>query len=151
MNTCLVVSMAFAVATIFANAWYAYVLAGGEAAIECDEPVWEAGVISDLQVVGHAFVLRNSGRRNLSIARVVVGCGCLTVSPDRFPVVVSPGDTIEIACQINLKKISGPFRKDLVVLSDDPMHPQLRLAIQGLVSGEVQPAASASLAKQASE
>jgi hypothetical protein len=101
-----------------------------------DEPAYDFGEIVQGDAASHSFVLRNAGTADLTIAEVRTTCGCTVASPTKT--VLAPGETSTIAVTYNSANQSGPQRKRIVVVSDDPAAPEFDLTIHGTVLVELE-------------
>ncbi len=106
--------------------------AGPKPRLMVEQPVYEAGDIEAGTQVSHEFLIRNEGDAPLEITEVKPGCGCSAAMFDR---VVAPGETgrITISVKVYREWAGQELRKTAWVLTNDPLAPQLRLVVSGLV------------------
>jgi len=104
-------------------------------AIVCDEPSYSFGTVTGLLSVSHVFRIRNDGDAELVINKVKPACGCTTAKLETKN--VAPGAEVEIKTTLSLKGRSGRQTKPIIVHSNDPDNPRLRLAIVGTVHEHV--------------
>lgn len=97
-----------------------------------ENQIYEAGDIEAGTQVSHEFLIKNEGGSPLEITEVKPGCGCSAAMFDR---VVAPGETgrITISVRVYREWAGQELRKTAWVLTNDPLAPQVRLVIGGLV------------------
>jgi hypothetical protein len=78
--------------------------------------------------IQHTFVVRNAGGDTLVIARVESGSGPARASFDRE---IPPGGTGHIEVSLEARMVHGRFSRVWTVFSNDPLQPELRIAIRG--------------------
>jgi len=99
--------------------------------LTCVEKTFDFGESSAGETVEHRFVVRNTGRREVEIRRLLSSCGCLTAeAPQQH---LAPGEEMSIPVQISLKGLRGRIQKSVVVKSNDPRQPALVLFVAGRV------------------
>lgn len=103
--------------------------------IVCDAPQHNFGVRRDNEIVKHRYVLRNTGDTPLAITRVKASCGCTAVKSSHTH--IAPGQTATIDARFTLKGRRGKQRKSILVESNDPDTPRLRLWLKGAIVVEV--------------
>jgi hypothetical protein len=87
----------------------------------------ELGAVKAGASVSLAFPVRNDGDRPLRLLSVDGDCGCITAE---YPRTVPAGRSAEIRARFEpLAPWDGPVEKGLVVRSDDPAQPEIKLAI----------------------
>lgn len=107
--------------------------------ITCDEAEWEAGNVRSLREVIHTFTIKNSGWRQLTVNRIVSDCRCVDISDSRTPAFIPASGAFTVSARVNLKGMSGEFRKRLIVLSNDPWRPKMTLVIRGRIESPKSP------------
>jgi hypothetical protein len=96
--------------------------------LACDAPVHDFGATENTEAVRHVFRLRNDGDAPLHVDRVRACCGAAAaISATNL----APGATAEVTVRLSLLGRSGPQRKSLFVVSDDPAQPFYRLQFTG--------------------
>lgn len=96
--------------------------------ISWDVTNYDFGSIKQNNAAEAEFVLTNTSKVPITIARVKSSCGCTVTGYDRTPVL--PGQESSITATYNAKKL-GAFRKTLTVFLSD--NSQQRLTIKGSV------------------
>jgi hypothetical protein len=98
--------------------------------IACAHPEIDLGEVLADQVVRSEFVVANTGRRKLVIHDVLGGCSrCVTVSPTSAK--IAPGETAVLTATLDARKLSGnEERKTILVQSNDPAQPHVRLSMR---------------------
>lgn len=135
-------SVAFARRMAAAGLVLAAVAAYGGPRIVCEEPVLRFGRVSgERENLDHAFVLKNAGDATLEIAGVDEFCGCTDLKLDHR--ILMPGSSTRLRVRVSLRGRTGTFDKHLLVRSNDPATPRLRLGFLGEIEPvvEVLPAA----------
>jgi hypothetical protein len=100
----------------------------------------DLGVIESTAEMEHTFIIRNAGQAPLRLTRGPSSCACtVTKLPDQP---VPPGGRADVTMAISesakrdqLKP--GPFSRDIHVLTNDPDHPDIALAVRGTVNRRV--------------
>lgn len=100
------------------------------AAIEVPETNFDFGKILEGAEVSHDFIVRNTGKSPLQIKKVQANCECIKTEYDQ---VVQPGAQGKISIKIDSRGRGGSFFKFILVSSNDPIQPQLRLQLKGLI------------------
>lgn len=98
--------------------------------IVCDQAIFDFGKASNHRSIEHTFVLKNTGELPLVISDVRKTCGC-TVARINNKVVPPAGET-EVTVKLLLKGRKGKQQKAIIVMSNDPDTPQLRLYMKGV-------------------
>ena len=99
--------------------------------IKFDEPQFDFGKIKSTDVVGHEFILRNTGDAVLQISNVKPACGCTTAgSWDRD---IQPGQTGKIPIQFNPANFDGVVNKSIEVTSNDAKQAVFSLKISATI------------------
>lgn len=101
----------------------------------CPEPEYSFGMVTNTRDIIHDFVIRNDGDAPLKIAQVKLPCGCmlLRLMDDN----VQPGKETVLRARFPLKGLSGPQRKRIVLLSNDPVRPRMTLLLTGEAIAEL--------------
>ncbi len=125
---------------LLAAAWAAAAAARGAPPaprIVCDAPVCLFGERSDdREDLLHVFTLCNEGELTLRIEGVDTHCGCTDLALSRE--VLRPGETAELSVRLSLRGQRGAVEKYLVVRSNDPACPALKLSFRGRIEPEAE-------------
>ena len=113
--------------------------AAGAPRIEVDEPIFEFGSVERGTCVEHTFVLRNAGTKPLIIEDVIPSCGCAITTLSST--VIEPQEQIEALVSLDLASREGPQEKVVLIRSNDPQQPHIRLTMVGTATSRVAPAA----------
>ncbi len=120
-----------------ANAVVALVLLAGAPAIAgpkliCEQPTYQFGEREQGESVEHTFTIKNVGDEPADLTKLKPQCGCavLGVTQD----LLAPGETTTVTLKVSLGNQLGPFRKSLVIASEDNQQDRLVLAIKGAVT-----------------
>ncbi|MBT7068152.1 MAG: DUF1573 domain-containing protein, partial [Verrucomicrobia bacterium] len=103
--------------------------------IQCAAPAHDFGVRRDHEVVTHRFAIKNSGDADLAITRVKASCGCTAVKSSMNS--VPPGGEAYVEARFTLKGRRGKQSKSILVESNDPATPRMRLYLKGEIVTEV--------------
>lgn len=101
----------------------------------CPEPEYAFGVATNTRDIIHDFVIRNDGDAPLKIAKVKLPCGCmlLRLMDDSL----DPGEETVLRARFPLQGLSGPQRKHIVLLTNDPHSPMTTLLLTGEAIAEL--------------
>jgi hypothetical protein len=88
------------------------------------------------EVIVHAFRFRNRGLGRLRIEDVQSDCGCTTGLPDKRE--LKPHESSSVRIAFDTTGYRGKVSKTIVVRSNDPARPVVRLHIGGTVKAEVE-------------
>lgn len=100
-----------------------------EPRIVCDQPTFDFGSRDASEVVGHTFKLKNSGTTNLVISAIRPACGCTAANLTRQT--IPPGESAELSTRLTLAGRSGELHKTILVESNDPANPAIKLVLVG--------------------
>lgn len=102
----------------------------GLPSIFVENPVYDAGLVfEDTKVVKHTFKIQNKGSANLIVSSVKANCSCITSLSD--PNSLAPGQTSDLAVEINLKGAYGKLvEQKIAVVTNDPKKPVTVLSVQ---------------------
>src|SRR5512133_1389590 len=126
----------FAAATLFLSQFLLISVIGAPM-ISVDSSDFDAGSMfqGDVKKVEHTFIVKNTGDSTLTINRVKASCGCTTVGYDS---IIAPGKTGKVIQSIDLKNIhTGPFKKNMTILSNAKNNPELVVALGGTLKSYV--------------
>lgn len=114
-----------------AGKWKPEIDPASKARIKFLEDYWDFGSIPKESVVKHDFGFKNTGSDTLVITKVKPTCGCTTapLSSDR----VAPGETAEISASLNTKTLKGTVRKSILIDSNDPISPYLKISFKARI------------------
>jgi len=88
------------------------------------------GTIKKGEKIEHAYLLTNTGRRDLIIRKVKASCGCTAVQPQKK--VIKPGESTEIKAIYTGTSV-GQQNKAITVITNDPKRQRTVLRISGKV------------------
>ncbi len=96
--------------------------------IQVDERTVDAGNVRQGDQATITFKIKNTGDQDLTIFQVSASCGCtvpknLTDEQKR----VEPGETLELEATFDSRGRRGVQRKEITVVSNDPIEPRLQL------------------------
>lgn len=85
--------------------------------------------------VTYRFKVSNQGKAYLNITQLNPSCGCTSTNVGKWS--LAPGENTEIEVAFDPSKFSGPVRKSLQVVSDDPVSPISTLTFEAEVVHEI--------------
>lgn len=110
----------------------AAVVPGATAAkIQFAAPVFEFGRIAAGTVVNHDYVFTNVGAAPLVVTGVLPSCDCTAVG--KWSARLEPGRTGRIPIRFNSAGYGGAIDKWILVASNDPDQPKVKLVLRGTV------------------
>jgi hypothetical protein len=93
--------------------------------ITFDQESFDFGKIELGKTIVHRFKVSNTGNATLHIKKVQASCGCTSTLVGKMD--LAPGENTEIEAAFTPESASGPVRKSIRVISDDPAHSKLTL------------------------
>lgn len=97
----------------------------------CQNPVFNFGLMDPLNVGEHVFEIENKGAAPLEISGGGSSCKC-TLS-DLESAVIAPGDSFAVKLTWNSGHASRQFQQSAIVRTNDPISPEIELAVVGQV------------------
>ncbi|MDR2301822.1 MAG: DUF1573 domain-containing protein [Deltaproteobacteria bacterium] len=93
------------------------------------ETEYVAGDVDPSSTVTHEFVVKNEGDGDLVISKVVPGCGCTVTSFTSF---LPPGAVGKVTLSVDIyaEWAGHDVKKSAVVMSNDPVNPDIRVTIR---------------------
>lgn len=98
---------------------------------KCDEPVHDFGETWMGPTLLHSFVIKNDGQSPLQIVKVKPACGCTIAG--QHPSTIAPGESGSFPFSVASTKLRGRFEKAITIQTNDPVNPDLRLKVAGVV------------------
>ena len=111
------------------------VWAGGQPHLTCAERAYAFGEVANIQTVDHTFRLANTGDAPLTIQRMRVCCGA---TADLSAQTIPAGGTADVHVRLSLAGRTGPQKKSIHVISDDPAEPYFQLQLIGTATAEIE-------------
>ena len=96
--------------------------------IVIERQVVDIGLVHQGNEITTVFNLKNNGAQDLLISELQPSCGCTVLSFER---ILKPGETGSIKISLDRRGLSGVFDKEIGFISNDPLHPRLKLTIRG--------------------
>jgi hypothetical protein len=117
---------------VVAQRFYGEYLLGNGPQIACAEPEHDFGkILSTYEVVDHVFTLENTGRKPLDIVEVMPDCACSVATMPAS--VIPPGESRPLTAKLALAGFLGHLEKHVLVRSNDPQRPLIRLTLKANV------------------
>lgn len=90
------------------------------------DSVFDFGFFATDARVVHTFPIINTGNDTLEIVKIKPSCGCTAapLSSDK----IAPGDTANVYVYFDSKRLKGLVKKNVAILSNDPIRPLRDLA-----------------------
>lgn len=109
-------------------AWFSNVSAAPR--IEIDHQFWNFGMVTNLWSVSHVYWVSNSGDAPLVINNIASSCpACLHVSIDKTN--LPPGTATAVHALLDLRLVSGPVSRAVLITCNDPRNPTPVLELDG--------------------
>jgi hypothetical protein len=99
--------------------------------IEVRELEKDGGTVEEGSIVKIQFKVVNRGKADLQIERVKPDCGCSVAHWEKL---IKPGAEGAIEVEVHTDYFRGSVTKHLTVFSNDPLQPELRLAVSAHVT-----------------
>lgn len=112
-------------------AWHHQASADGVPVVSVLEPTVDLGLIRETRPDKIQFVMSNSGTRDLHIRKITVGCPCLHPRTDRD--IVPPGEQCVLTINGVIPERPGQWTDNIMVFTNDPLHPTTRLTVTAFV------------------
>jgi hypothetical protein len=110
--------------------------------IVVDQPRWNFGAVTNCIQLKHEFIIRNSGDEPLRISQVISSCNaCLQAGINQTN--IPPGGTAVVRSYLDLRRLSGPETREIMLDSNDPKMPSyvLELAVVAVPCYRIEPLA----------
>lgn len=106
--------------------------------VTCDAPVHAVPRAFTTETLEHVFRVKNNGPQPVTIQKILMQCGCTSVSPTLVGQVIAAGGEAEIPIKLEVGMTTGPLKKSLfLVIEEDPRRP-----VEMTVTADVQPLAT---------
>jgi len=103
--------------------------AQGQPKMEIPETRHDFGRVFERKQYIHEFAVYNKGDAELIINSVRPGCGCTVTNYDKT---IMPGRKGKIEFVLDGEKVHDQFNKTATVSSNDPTHPTMTIAVEGI-------------------
>lgn len=97
-----------------------------------EAPNFDFGTLKSGESVSHAYSIKNNGKSDLIIRKLVSSCGCTAVLPSKK--VIAPGETASINAVFNSRGKVGKQYKTVTLITNSPKNPSVVLRITGMVN-----------------
>lgn len=97
--------------------------------IIADQEVKYVDVGEEAEVLAVSYELRNISGSSAAVTGYKVSCECMT--GDRMPLVIGPGEARAMQFRVESEGHSRGFRREIVLITDQPDQPFLNLKIIG--------------------
>jgi hypothetical protein len=99
--------------------------------IEFAAPYFDFDRVQSGKLVSHDFIFTNTGDQALEISDVQSSCGCAAAT--NWDMRIEPGKAGTIPVLFNSGGMAGPVEKNLWVICNDPVHPNVRLGFAATI------------------
>ena len=104
--------------------------------LEVAQPVGQTSSVKRGEKVEHQFLLRNAGRRSLTVERIDSDCSCTASMVDQST--IEPGATAYLKAIVDTTSfMDGRFSRGMSVVTNDPTRSEVLLQVQGSVTSEI--------------
>ncbi len=103
--------------------------------IHFEEEKYDIGEVEPDETIKHVYYFTNTGDERLVISDIKTICKCISFKTSSKE--IQPGETGEIEVILDPGKESGKIWKIILVHSNDPARPVIRLKLRGFVKREV--------------
>lgn len=98
---------------------------------QIDGAAFDFGTVTEGTVVTHTFSVKNVGTADLTIQKVVAGCGCTATSASTVPIPSGQSGTVDVS--FDSSGFSGDKVKEVRVFTNDPDAPTSVVSIKGYI------------------
>ncbi|MEI6562885.1 MAG: DUF1573 domain-containing protein [bacterium] len=109
--------------------------ATNNAALWCENPVFDFGTRINTEDLKHAFILDNRGQAPLVVSQVRSGCGCTQATMDRST--IPPGESATLSTRLTLRGVVGAKRTSIYLHTSDPLNSIYQLQLTGTALAEL--------------
>lgn len=100
-----------------------------------DAPLHDFGRIERDSIVRHRFKVTNPGGAPLRIVKLNASCGCTSTVVGKET--LAPGEGTELEVVFNTSGLRGKVKKQIEVISDDPVEPSQLLTVEAEIAMEI--------------
>lgn len=101
--------------------------------IQIDAPVHDFGTLPQMEIVEHAFTIRNVGQQPLEILEVNPSCNCENVKLREK--IIPPGGQTQLDVHYRGSTNSGKTRVAVYLKTNDPDEPEVVVSLVGIING----------------
>ncbi len=92
--------------------------------VSCAVPVYNVERAFTTETLEHVFRVKNNGPRPVTIQKILMQCGCTSVSPTLIGQIIAPGAEAEIPIKLAVGTSTGPLKKSIfLVIQEDAKRP----------------------------
>jgi hypothetical protein len=102
--------------------------------IRVEPTIFDFGKVRPQRTLRKEFRVRNLGDRPLAIGRISKSCRCTGAMVDETA--VAPGDSTSLRVWLETRNASGPIEEQVLLNSNDPETPQLKIRLRATVVAE---------------
>lgn len=108
-----------------------YISAQTASNLSVKEPYFNFGQVTEGEKLEHVYHVQNSGSVPFSINEVLTNCGCLVVAGEKQE--IAPGNQGDIKILFDTTGFSGTEKKNITVLTSDPLASTIMLIFEGRI------------------
>ena len=97
--------------------------------IVVDQTTYDFGKLKSGTIVKYSFTIKNEGKKELIIRKVKASCGCTATQPETTH--IKKGESTKINIEFNTRGRRGHQNKNITVITNDPVNPQIILNVRG--------------------
>lgn len=110
---------------------YYHVPTDKQADIQFEERIYDFGIAGKNRKITHIYRFKNKGTGDLIIDRIKNSCSCTAAMLTEKR--IKPGETGKIKVTFDTKKFTGRQSREIMISSNDPDEPQIKLVIKGVI------------------
>jgi hypothetical protein len=99
------------------------------------------GMAAQQVILDKTWEIKNEGPGDLVLTKGVIECNCTLAAFDgdknKETITLKPGQTTKLHLSFETRVVDGPFHKKAEILTNDPLHPSLNFAADGIVHPSV--------------
>ena len=119
-----------AAAVVLCSIHFAY------AGVSCGAPNHDFGEAEDTASISCSFIVENNGAKPLRILSARPDCDCITITLKKDA--VAPAGRASIGVVMDLEGFSGPVKREIELLTDDPQSQKIIFVISGIVKPAIE-------------
>ena len=103
-------------------------IAEGTPRVQLSETYFDFGIVAEGENYIHSFQIRNVGKGDLVIKKIIPGCGSAVAAFDRT---IPPGGEGKVTIKLWALSCRRDTKKEALVVTNDPETPYFKLAVEG--------------------
>jgi hypothetical protein len=103
-------------------------IAEGAPRVQVSETYFDFGIVAEGNNYLHSFQIRNVGKGDLVIKKIIPGCGSAVAAFDRT---IPPGGEGKVTIRLWALSCRRDTKKEALVFTNDPQTPYFKVAVEG--------------------